>query len=69
MTPIEDDVVRINRRVTAQVIGERRTVSIPGETEGVVVLVYGEPQAYEVEFYIDDQNCYALATLAASVLD
>jgi hypothetical protein len=69
MTPIEDDVVRINRRVTAEVIGERRTVSIPGETEGVVVLVYGELQAYEVEFYVVDQNCYALATLAANLLD
>lgn len=69
MTPIESDVVRIKHPVTAEVIGQRRTVSVPGDTEGVVLLAYGEPQAYEVEFYIVDQDCYALATVGASALD
>ena len=65
----ENDVVRLREPVTAKVIGEQRSLVIPAGTEGAVVLVYGspvKPDAYEIEFYVRDDDCYVLATLDAS---
>ena len=64
----ENDVIRIRELVIADVIGEGRALTIPAGTTGTVVLVHGSPMspaAYEIEFYIQEQNCYALATIVA----
>lgn len=64
----ENDVVHLHEPVSADVIGEKRSLVIPSGTAGIVVLVHGgeqQPLAYEVEFYISDQDCYALATIEA----
>ena len=64
----ENDVIRLREPVNADVIGEERSLVISAGTAGAIVLVHGdpmEPLAYEVEFYIQDQDCYALATIEA----
>lgn len=64
----ENDVIRLREPITAEVIGERRSLVIPAGTAGAVVLVHGspsKPQAYEVEFYVASEDCYALATIEA----
>jgi len=66
--PHDSDVICLREAVTADVIGEGRTLTIPAGAKGVVVLVYGDPMnpaAYEIEFYVQEQNCYALATIEA----
>lgn len=64
----ENDVIRLCESVTADVIGEGVALTMPVGATGAVVLVHGDPMkpaAYEVEFFIQDQNCYALATIEA----
>lgn len=64
----DNDVVRLRESVTADVIGEGRAVTIPAGATGAVVLVHGDPMtpaAYEIEFYVQEQNCYALAAIEA----
>jgi hypothetical protein len=64
----ENDVIHLREPVNADVIGEKRSLLIPSGTAGAIVLVHGDslqPLAYEVEFYISDQDCYALATIEA----
>lgn len=64
----DNDVICLRELVTADVIGEGRTLTIPAGATGAVVLVHGDPMspaAYEIEFYIQEQNCYALATIEA----
>ncbi len=64
----ENDVIHLRKSVSADVIGEKRSLVIPSGTAGAIVLVHGDPLqplAYEVEFYISDQDCYALATIEA----
>ena len=67
----ENDVIHLRESVTADVIGEERALSVPAGATGSVVLVHGDPMnpaAYEIEFYIQEQNCYALATIEAEKL-
>lgn len=62
----ENDIIRLRQTVEADVIGQRKKITIPAHSEGVVVFVHGDPDqptAYEVEFYVASQNVYALATL------
>ena len=64
----ENDLIHLREPVSADVIGERRSLVIPSGTSGSIVLVHGDPTqplAYEVEFYVPDQDCYALATIEA----
>lgn len=64
----ESDSARLRIPVEAEVIGERRKVSLPAGTPVAVVLVHGAPEspdAYELEAYIVEQNCYALVTVPA----
>ena len=64
----ENEMIRLRESVIANVIGEHRSLSVPAGTEGSIVLVHGIPEspaAYEVEFYIQEQDCYALATIEA----
>lgn len=64
----ENDVIRLQELVLADVVGEGRALTMPVGAIGTVVLVHGDPMkpaAYEVEFYIQVQNCYALATIEA----
>ncbi|MBX3587478.1 MAG: hypothetical protein AB7I35_00670 [Ramlibacter sp.] len=64
----ENDPVRLREPFAADVVGEGRSVVIPAGAVGAVVLVHGnpsQPMAYEVEFYIQDQGCYALAVMEA----
>lgn len=64
----ENDVMHLRKSVNADVIGERRSVVIPIGATGTIVFVHGDPLtplAYEIEFYIQDQNCYALVTIGA----
>lgn len=67
----ENDVVRLQAAVESEVIGERRVLQVPEGTLGTVVLVLGDPmhpQAYEVEIFIQEQSCYVLATVDASLV-
>lgn len=62
----ENDVVRLSRSVTADVIGEKQSFDIPSGSIGTIIMVHGnptQPSAYEVEFYISADNCYAIATI------
>lgn len=62
----ENDVICLRHSVVAEVIGEARSLVVPVGTVGAIVLVHGNPLAplaYEVEFQMKDQNCYALATI------
>jgi hypothetical protein len=59
----ENDIVRILITVKANVIGENRTLFIPKNSVGTIVLVY-EKSAYEIEFFVPDQNVFALATIS-----
>ena len=64
----ENEVICLRHPVAAEVIGEARSLVVPIGTVGAIVLVHGNPlapQAYEVEFQMKDQNCYALATIDA----
>ncbi len=64
----ENEVILLRESVIADVIGEDRALTIPAGTAGAVVLVHGDPTnpaAYEIEFHIQEQNCYALATIEA----
>ena len=64
----ENDVIRLRESVIADVIGEGRALTIPAGTAGAVVLVHGnpmDPAAYEIEFNIQEENCFALATIEA----
>jgi hypothetical protein len=64
----ENDVIYLREPVVAGVIGERRMLTMPTGTVGAIVFVHGnpiKPVAYEVEFYIQEQDCYALATIEA----
>jgi hypothetical protein len=67
----ENDVIRLKEPITADVVGERRSLVISSGTAGTVVLVHGDPNqpaAYEIEFYIEEEDCYALATLEAKLI-
>jgi hypothetical protein len=67
----EHDLISLRDSVTADVVGEGRALTIPAGTTGAIVLVHGDlvnPAAYEIEFYIKEQNCYALATVEAEKL-
>lgn len=68
---VENDIVCLREAVEAEVIGEGRALFAPKGSIGTVVLVYGnpgKPLAYEVEFFILEQDCYALATVDASLV-
>ncbi len=70
-THYENDLIQLLEPVTADVVGEGRTLAIAAGTTGAVVLVHGDPKqpsAYEIEFYIQEQDCYALATIDAGNL-
>ena len=61
----ELDVVTLVRSATAEVVGESRSVQVPENTRGTVVLVYkqnGNVIAFEVEFFMSEKE-YALATV------
>lgn len=66
----ENDVVRLQKSVKADVIGGGE-VFISEGTVGTVVVVYGgydHPKAYEVEFFILEHNEFALATVDAEAV-
>lgn len=51
------------------VIGESRELLLPVGAIATVVLVHGDPgrpEAYELEAYIENQDCYVLATIDAN---
>ena len=63
-----NDVICLCESVSADVIEESRALTIPAGAKGAVVLVHGDPMtpaACEIEFYLQEQNCYALATIEA----
>ena len=74
MEPVfsEIEVVELTRAVSAQVLGgDHEQVTLPAGTKGTVVLVYrplNSVQAYEVEFYLQSQEKWALATVASDCL-
>jgi hypothetical protein len=64
----ENDVVSLTKAVDGVVIGERRNMVLPIGTIATVVNVYGNPSrpdAYEIEAYIVEKDCYVLATIEA----
>lgn len=66
----ENDVVLLREGVEAKIItGDE--VFIPEGAEGTIVIVHGsadQPSAYEVEFFIPEQNDFALATVDAGLV-
>lgn len=68
----ENDIICLREAVEAEVIGEGGTLFVPEGSIGTVVLVYGDPPkplAYEVEFFIPEQDCYVLATVDAFLVN
>ncbi|MGS0895294.1 hypothetical protein ACVBGC_22590 [Burkholderia stagnalis] len=64
----ENDTFTLAKAVEATVIGEHTAVVLPAGTLVTVVLVFGDPtspSAYEVEAFLSESNCYALATVEA----
>ena len=64
----ENDSIFITKPIRGQVIGSRRDIVLPIGTIATVVLVHGDldqPQAYEIEAYVLEQDCYVLATVDA----
>ncbi len=62
----ENDELQLHAPITAEAIGMRRSFVVPTGSTGAVVLVYGNPsmpEAYEVEFYVLSEDCYAIATV------
>jgi Domain of unknown function (DUF4926) len=62
----ENDVVRCLETVTADVPVEHRCIEIKAGSTGTVVMVYETGkgiEAYEVEFFVSDQDKYAIATI------
>lgn len=62
----ENDSVVLTKSVKGAVIGESREVVLPIGTNATVVLVHGDPsqpEGYEIEAYISEQDCYVLATI------
>lgn len=62
----ENDVVELLSPIKAQIMEDLREVVIPKGYKGTIVLVYDAsalPLAYEIEFFIEEQDCYALATV------
>jgi hypothetical protein len=67
----ENNLIVLRSSKTVDVVGDGRSLTIPAGSTGTVVLVHGDvsqPVAYEVEFYIAEHDCYALATLEAKEL-
>ncbi|MDR3086583.1 MAG: hypothetical protein LBU45_01305 [Azoarcus sp.] len=68
----ENDVICLQGVTEVHVIGKECTFIVPKGSTGTVVLVHeypNEPLAYEVEFFIPEQNCHALATVDVSLAD
>ncbi|MBX3660679.1 MAG: hypothetical protein KF740_19765 [Ramlibacter sp.] len=64
----ENDPIRLSEAVDAQVLGEGHMVLVPAGALGAVVMVHGDPSrpmANEVEFYMPELGCHALAVLEA----
>lgn len=64
----ENDSTLLTRPIVGEVIGERREITLQIGTLVTVVLVHGDPdqpKAYEIESYIQEQDCYVLATIEA----
>jgi hypothetical protein len=64
-----NDKVRLRGPIArAKIIGSRSSVDIDRGSIGTIVSARGDPmnpRAYDVKFYIKDQNCYAVATISA----
>ncbi len=64
----ENEIVRLKKEVTGDVMGEDRKYILPHGTIASVVAVYGSlnnPEAYEIEVYVEETNVCILATVAA----
>ena len=59
----DGDLVKVSEEISAEVIGEKKTISLPAGTTGAIVMVYENGKAYEIEFYISKTDIYALATV------
>ena len=62
----ESDSVRLRASAEGDVIGQQRSVLLPAGALAAVVLVHGDPlspEAYELESYVSEQDCYVLATV------
>lgn len=65
----EGDSVRLLAGREADVIGESRKLRLPAGSLASVVLVYGDarnPEAYELEAHVIEQDCYVLLTVVTS---
>lgn len=65
----ESHSVRLLAHVEAHVVGESRKLLVYAGSVATVVLVHGDPSApdaYELEFYLPEEDCYALATVEAN---
>lgn len=63
----ENECLTLTKSINAQIIGEGSELTLAVGTIATVVLVHGDPDrpsAYEIEAYIAEQDCYALATIA-----
>jgi hypothetical protein len=62
----DGDKIVLTKSISADVIGEQRKLDLPAGTIASVVVVYGDPNqpvAYEVEAYVEEHDCYVLATV------
>jgi hypothetical protein len=65
----DHDVVRVTRNVEAFFLDEdKENITIQAGTTGAVINVLGNPQypsCYQIEFYLRDQNDFAISTVDA----
>jgi hypothetical protein len=66
--PKDGDFVVCLEPLTVEVIGERRSIAMAAMSKGTIVDIYYENEkvvAFEIEFRLDDEDIYALATVEA----
>lgn len=66
----ENDVIYLHKSIRANIIGGGELLMSIGAL-GTIVIVHNNgalPLAYEVEFFIPEQNDFALATVEASLV-
>lgn len=65
----ENDTVILKKETAGNILGDNKVYLLPKGILATIVSVYGSsdcPDAYEVEVYISEFDCYVLATIPAN---
>lgn len=67
----EGDVVKLRNGIKGNALDDNREIFLQAGTTVTVVLIHGNPNvpdAYEVEAYLEDIDCYVLATVESGFI-